>query len=197
MVLRPVDHSAVVPERFPGELPESFESTMATVKRRPAAARGIGATLRRLLGPLSGRLTSDRADSRRSVAFDGYRSDLYDEKRERDRRYGTVYSVTEAENAYIVSLEFPRRLPISALRNVWNLRDEMPDYGYDLKLEPAAMIIRAGVPGEASRRLAYVSPSFPADFFTRIEFEHPVLGFSHRLDQKVLTIVVLKATTQA
>src|SRR6202011_3251317 len=83
MVLRPpLDHPRVVPERFPGELPESFESTMATVKRRPAAARGIGAILRRLIGPLSGRLTSDRADSGRSVVFDGYRGDLYDEKRE-------------------------------------------------------------------------------------------------------------------
>ncbi len=68
--------------------------------------------------------------SERKVAFDGFMSDLYDEKTERDRRYGTVYTVSEHANAYLVRLEMPRKLPASSLNPAAarrNLPDEMPD----------------------------------------------------------------------
>jgi len=128
----------------------------------------------------------------RKVGFDGYSSDLFDEKLERDRRYGTVYTVAEHPGAYLVRLEMPRRIPVSSLKRLWNLPDEMPDYDYTIALGDAVLTINASVRGETLRRLSYISPSFPPDFSTRIEFEHPVSSFKHRMRNKVLEIIVFK-----
>lgn len=191
MRVRPADGTEPLADRparqFAGELPESFAEALARVEPLPARSRRSG-RWRRLFSPAASRPES----SRRVVAFDGFRSDLYDEKLERDRRYGTVYSVTEEQNAYLVRLEMPRRLAFSALRATWNLPAEMPDYDYTLALVNGVLTVKASVPGEALRRLSYVSTSFPADFMTRIEFSRPVDGFVHRLRDKVLEIIVFK-----
>lgn len=133
--------------------------------------------------------------SERKVAFDGFMSDLYDEKTERDRRYGTVYTVSEHANAYLVRLEMPRKLPASSLKRLWNLPDEMPDYDYNLALLDGVLTISASVRGEALRRLCHVSSSCPADFTTRIEFARPTTTFKHRLKNKLLDIIVMKGDT--
>ncbi|MGH8678722.1 MAG: hypothetical protein ACREUQ_10275, partial [Burkholderiales bacterium] len=142
------------------------------------------------LGQMLVRAPKRRREDRK-VAFDGYRVDLHDEKLERDRRYGTVYTVSEYSNAYLVRLEMPRKIPASSLKRLWNLPDEMPDYDYSIRLENDVLTIKASVRGEALRRLAYISSSFPADFETRIEFERPVGAFKHRLRNKVLEVIVL------
>ena len=126
------------------------------------------------------------------VAFDGFRDDLFEDKRERDRRYGTVYTVSDQANAFVVRLELPRRMPKSSLRSTWQLADEMPDYFCTLGLTDNVLRIRAGLPDEARRRLSYVSSSFPTDFQTRIEFQTPVEGYKHRLRNKLLEIIVYK-----
>jgi hypothetical protein len=126
------------------------------------------------------------------VAFDGFSNDMFENKRERDRRYGTVYAVSEEINAFMVRLELPRRMPKSSLKQTWELPDEMPDYACTLSLTDNVLCIRAGLPDEARRRLSYVSSSFPSDFQTRIEFPTPVEGFKHRLVDKVLQIIVYK-----
>ncbi|HYB90249.1 MAG TPA: 4Fe-4S dicluster domain-containing protein [Candidatus Binataceae bacterium] len=128
----------------------------------------------------------------RRVAFEGYSSDLHEEKTERDRRYGTVYTVMEYANAYLVRLEMPRKIPASSLKRLWNLPDEMPDYDYDIALADGILTISASVRGETLRKLSYVSPAFPADFMTRIDFDRPVATFKHRMRAKILEIIVLK-----
>jgi ferredoxin len=133
--------------------------------------------------------------SERKVAFDGFMSDLYDEKTERDRRYGTVYTVSEHANAYLVRLEMPRKLPASSLKRLWNLPDEMPDYDYNIALLDGVLMISASVRGEALRRLCHVSASCPADFTTRVEFAKPVTTFKHRLQNKLLDVIVMKGDT--
>ena len=147
-----------------------------------------------LLAPLGGMLAARGKVTRkaRKVAFDGFRSDLFDEKIERDRRYGTVFTVVETANAYFVLLELPRWIPASSLKRLWNLPDEMPDYDYSIELADSSLLITGNVRGEALRRLSYISPSFPADFTTRIDFSSPVSAFKHRLRDKVLEIVVFK-----
>jgi ferredoxin len=150
------------------------------------------------LAPLGRMLArgSHMGRSSRKVAFDGYQTDLHDDKLERDRRYGTVYSVTEHPNAFMVRLEMPRKIPMSSLKRLWNLPDEMPDYEYNIALSDAVLTISAGVRGEALRRLSYISPSFPSDFSTRIEFPEPVYTFKHRLRDKVLEVIVLKGEAE-
>jgi hypothetical protein len=129
----------------------------------------------------------------RKVAFDGFEGTMHEDKTERDRRYGTVYTVAEYANAYLVRLEMPRRLPPSSLKRLWNLPDEMPDYDYNILLGDNVITVSASVRGETIRRLSYVSSSFPADFTTRIEFGKPVGAFKHRMRDKVLEVIVLKA----
>src|SRR5215472_8301219 len=150
------------------------------------------------IAPLGAVLTRGGAKGRkveRKVAFDGFQTNLHDEKLERDRRYGTVYTVKEYSNAYLVGLEMPRTLPASSLKRLWNLPDEMPDYDYNIALGDNVLTINASVRGEALRRLSYVSSAFPADFMTRIEFGKQVAAFKHRLRDKVMEIVVLKGET--
>jgi hypothetical protein len=183
----------IAERRFDGELEEDFETALSrVVKHRAALLEALKRGLQRLV---SAKKSNDRHEldhTERKVAFDGFRSELYDEKIERDRRYGTVYTVSEEDNAYLVRLEMPRRVPNSALKRVWNLADEMPDYDYSLGLSDGVLSIRGAVRGEALRRLAYVSPSFPSDFMTRIEFAKPVGAFRHRLRDKNLEIIVFK-----
>jgi hypothetical protein len=170
---------------FPGELEESFESALARVQQS-TARHSLWA---RILGALHGRPTNQ---IRRNVAFDGFRAELFEDKRERDRRYGTVYTVSEQANAFIVRLELPRLMPKSSLRHTWGLPDEMPDYACALELNDNVLCIRAGLSDEARRRLSYVSSSFPTDFQTRIEFPAPVNGYRHRLQNKLLEVIVYK-----
>ena len=187
MVAQPARSSATpTVEHFSGESTESFEAALARLKPK-ARRKGLAVGLRRLFG------RNDRGgDRRRAVAFDGFRSDLFDEKIERDRRYGTVYSVTEWQDVYMVRLEMPRQLPASALKEAWCLPDAMPDYAYSLELQNQVLSMQASVANEAIRRLAYVSSSFPADFQTRIDFACPVSGFVHRLENKILEVIVFK-----
>ena len=102
---------------------------------------------------------------------------MHNKKIERDRRYGTVYTVVEHANAYLVGIEMPRRIPNSSLKELWKLPDEMPDYDYTVTLHERVLSVRAGVRGDAMRRLSYISASFPSDFLTRVEFEQPVASF--------------------
>jgi len=146
------------------------------------------------LAPLGAILAggSKLRSSQRKVAFEGFMSDLYDEKTERDRRYGTVYTVSEHANAFLVRLEMPRKIPASSLKRLWNLPDEMPDYDYNIVLLDSVLTISASVRGEALRRLCHVSASCPADFTTRIEFGKPTVAFKHRLKNKLLDVIVMK-----
>jgi hypothetical protein len=179
---------------FPGELEESFDHALARVKpmhaRNALVTRILGA-MRKLLPSGAGR-PREPVNIQRMVAFDGFRDDLFEDKRERDRRYGTVYTVAEAVNAFVVRLELPRRMPRSSLKQTWELSDEMPDYACSLSLTDNVLCVRAGLPDEARRRLSYVSSSFPSDFQTRIEFHAPVAGYKHRLRNKVLEVIVYK-----
>lgn len=180
--------------QFPGELDESFENALARVRLRRArncfVARVFG-SIRNLILPGTGR-TGEQLHLDRTVAFDGFRNDIFETKRERDRRYGSVYTVSEEVNAFLVRLELPRRMPESSLKQTWELPDEMPDYAYALDLADNVLCIRAGLPDEARRRVSYVSSSFPSDFQTRIEFPTPIEGYKHRLLDKVLEIIVYK-----
>jgi ferredoxin len=145
------------------------------------------------LGSMLARAGGAARPTERKVAFDGFESTMHEDKTERDRRYGTVYTVAEYANAYLVRLEMPRKLPPSSLKRLWNLPDEMPDYDYNIVLGDNVIAISASVRGEAVRRLSYVSSSFPADFTTRIEFGKAVGAFKHRMHDKVLEVIVLKA----
>ncbi|HTT76880.1 MAG TPA: hypothetical protein VMF50_13010 [Candidatus Binataceae bacterium] len=146
---------------------------------------------------LLGKSMAPGSSEDRHVAFDGYRSGQHDDKIERDRRYGTVYTVTEYENAYLVRLELPRRMPSSSLKQVWRLDDARPEYDFTIELSHNVLAIRARLRGEALRRLAYISASFPSGFLTRIEFAKPVMRIIHRVSEPLVEVIAFKTVAAA
>jgi ferredoxin len=132
--------------------------------------------------------------SRGTVAIDGFRGGNFEEKMERERRYGEVYSLEDMGNGYLLRLEFPRRVPPSALKEELGVADAMPPYDYDLKLEGSTLVVRGNVTDENVRKVAAVSPAFPPDFTTRVSLPSPVSGFKHRIreEDRILEVVLLK-----
>ena len=168
---------------------EDFVGAIAGLKPVTCRDRSLAD---RLLRGLRGKSKVPAPGVDRHVAFDGYRVEQHDDKIERDRRYGTVYTVTEYENAYLVRLELPRKMPSSSLKQVWHLGEAKPEYDFIIELSHNALSIRGRLRGEALRRIAYVSPSFPSGFLTRIEFVEPVGRIIHRLRESVIEVIAFK-----
>jgi len=145
----------------------------------------LGALIARTLG-----VPEARAD----VGFDGYYAgrEAFDDKRERARRYGEVYRLEEREGAYLLHLEFPRRVPVSSLAGRLDLPADMPDYDYELALESGAFVVHAHVADPRVRKLTGAAAAFPSDFTARVPLREPVTGFRHRCRDKTLEVVLAK-----
>ncbi|HTD27071.1 MAG TPA: Hsp20/alpha crystallin family protein, partial [Candidatus Elarobacter sp.] len=156
-----------------------------------------GALYAPLVWPL-GRVVVLLAGARGSasgVGFDGFYGDRdhFDEKLERDRRYGSIYKIVDRDDAYILRLEFPRRLPPSSLADELGLPPEMPDYDYELSLQDGTFVVHGRVVDPQVRKLTSVAPAFPPEFTTRVSLRDPVAGFRHRYRDKTLEVILPKA----
>jgi len=169
------------PKRFPGELADDFEVLLARA-RRPAGP------VARLLTWLGGRPPAGS-----DIAFDGFYDRQFDEKRERMRRYGEVYTVEDLGGGYLLRLELPRRVPVTSVKERLGIADEMPDYEYALMLANGSLLVRARVGDAGVRKVASGAPAFPPEFSTRIALGAPVHGFGYRYRDKTLEVVLLKS----
>ena len=149
-----------------------------------------------MLVPLVAPLLRSAASRRKvgDVAFEGYYQSggAYDEKRERERRYGEIYTVEERPNGYVLRLELPRKIPPSGLKNELGLGDEMPDYQLDLSLAGGWLEVHGKVVDQRLRTVAATAPAFPPDFTTRVPLGERCAGFAHRYRDKVLEVVLIK-----
>jgi hypothetical protein len=129
------------------------------------------------------------------VGFDGFYAgrEHFDEKVERDRRYGSIFHLEERQDAYVLRLEFPRRVPPSSLADELGLPMDMPDYDYDLALADGGLVVHGKVTDPRVRRITGVAPAFPSEFTTRVPLSAPVAGFSHRYQDKMLEVILPKA----
>jgi len=129
------------------------------------------------------------------VGFDGFYAggEHFDEKVERDRRYGSIFHLEERQDAYVLRLEFPRRVPPSSLADELGLPMDMPDYDYDLALADGGIVVHGKVTDPRVRRITGVAPAFPSEFTTRVPLGTPVAGFSHRYQDKMLEVILPKA----
>jgi hypothetical protein len=168
---------------------DDFARALDALQPMPPARRSMAV---RLWRSLRGRSRQTNSDEDRHVAFDGYRGTQHDDKVERDRRYGTVYTVIEYANGYLVRLELPRQMPSSSLKQVWHLDGAVPAYDCVCELSHNVLVIRGRLHEEALRRLAHVSASFPSGFMTRIEFRAPVKRISYRVRARMVEVVVGK-----
>jgi len=171
------------------------ESLFGGVPFGEAPIRGaLYAPLAWPLGRLMVLLAGPRG-SASGVGFDGFYGGEahFDEKLERDRRYGSIYKVVDRDDAYIVRLEFPRRLPPSSLADELGLPPEMPDYDYELSLQDGTFVVHGRVIDPQVRKLTAVAPAFPPEFTTRVALRDPIAGFRHRYRDKTLEVILLKA----
>ncbi len=158
-------------------------------------ARFRGAPYGLALAPLAAPFLSMRSkhsQEQGAIPVEGYYSGEFDEKTERSRRYGEAYSLEEEGNAYLLRLEFPRRVPVSAMKRSLGIGDEMPDYEYELTLREDHFLVKGSVTDPDIRKLAAVSPAFPPDFTKRIPLERPIANFKHRYRDKTLEVILFQ-----
>lgn len=126
-----------------------------------------------------------------TVAVEGFHSPEFEEKLERERRYGEVYRLEEKANGYLLTMELPRKVPPSAQKLAQGIPDDMPDYQLDLGMESGFFVVRGKVIDPNLRKAAAVSPAFPPDFTTHIRIQRPVKGFKHRYQSKTLEVALV------
>ena len=187
-------------KNFAGEMEGDFESALRTVE--PGGPAGSRRSHRSIWGSLVrlarlDRLRGPATRQDRHVAFDGFRNPIHDEKIERDRRYGTVYTLVEHANAYLVSIEMPRRIPDSSLKGTYgSYPTRCPTTITPSRCTIRVLAVRAGVRGNAMRRLSYSCVvSFRLSNADRIR--PSVTSFKHRMRDKVLEVVVFKTAGAA
>jgi len=127
-----------------------------------------------------------------TVAVNGFHVEGFEDKLERERRYGEVYSLTEQGNGYLLRFEFARRVPQSAAKEALGIADTMPDYDYALSCRDGVFVVQGHVRDKNLRRLAAVSSGFPPDFTTTVQLPKPARAFKHRLHDKTLEVVLLR-----
>jgi hypothetical protein len=165
-----------------------FRAVPANRMRYGASLYGLPMAL--LLGPLVRRFLGRYRSG--WVPVEGFYTREFEPKRERERRYGEVYTIEEFERGWYVRFELPREIPPSAARDELGVGSEMPDYDLKIALTPTSLALRGSVVDPALRSICGVSPAFPADFRTEIPLGGPFQGFSHRYSDKILEIAVLK-----
>lgn len=150
-----------------------------------------GAPLGLILEPLLAKYTGMIRDI--PVPVDGFYSKGFDDKLERERRYGNVYTVEDRGGAYLVRMEFPRRVPDIGIAKREQLPDEMPDYDYDLALQPGQVVVKGKCADEKVRNISSSAGAFPPEFVTVIPLRQKITGLAHRYENKVLEVLVVKA----
>jgi len=154
----------------------------------PAAIYGV--PLADLLQPL---LTKQAGMVRNlPIPVDGFYSRGFDEKLERERRYGNVYTVEDRGGALLLRLEFPRSIPDIGVADRSKISDEMPDYDYDLALQDGQFIIRGRCSDERVRKISSSVGAFPPEFTTVIPLQDRIVGFAHKFENKLLEVFLLK-----
>jgi ferredoxin len=149
-----------------------------------------GLPLGPVAAPIAGLVRS--RDQRGGVGHDGFRDRRFEERLERERRYGEVYRLHAESNGYLLEVEFPRQVPASKIKEELGVPDEMPDYDYELALQNGHFVVKGKLTDPNMRRVAAVSSAFPPDFTTTIKLPSRVAGFRHRFNDKTLEVALPK-----
>ncbi|MGE5303266.1 MAG: YfhL family 4Fe-4S dicluster ferredoxin [Alphaproteobacteria bacterium] len=126
------------------------------------------------------------------IPFDGFYSQGFVEKLERERRYGNVYTIEDRGGALLLRLEFPRLMPDSGLSLGSQLPSDMPDYDYDLALKNGQFIVKGRCTDERVRKISSSFGAFPPEFTTVIPLRERITGFAHRCQNKLLEVFLIK-----
>ena len=166
-----------------------FKAKPAEEMKFPAAIYGVPLAL--VAEPLlSKRIGLVRA---MPIPVEGFYSKGFVDKRERERRYGNIYTVEDFGGAFLMRMEFPRWLPEIGIKNREQLSDEMPDYDYDLSLQDSQLIVKGKCTDENVRKISSSVGAFPPEFTSIIPFRQRISGFAHQFHDKNLEVLLVKA----
>ncbi len=160
------------------------------VEQVTVGAALYGVPLAMLLRPLLSR--RGRLLRRIPVPVEGFYDSRFVEKVERERRYGHAYTMEDLGKAYHLRLEFPTQVPRLGIAIASKLPSRMPDYDYDLLLKEGRLIVKGRLPDTRIRQVSSSIGAFPPEFTTVIPLQDRVYGFVHRLNSKVLDVLLLK-----
>ena len=127
------------------------------------------------------------------IPVEGFYSKGFVAKRERERRYGNIYTVEDCGGAFLMRMEFPRWLPEIGIKSREQLSDEMPDYDYDLSLQDGQLIVKGKCTDEKVRKISSSVGAFPPEFTSIIPFRQRISGFAHQFNDKNLEVLLVKA----
>jgi hypothetical protein len=127
------------------------------------------------------------------IPVEGFYSKGFVAKRERERRYGNIYTVEDCGGAFLMRMEFPRWLPQIGVKSREQLSDEMPDYDYDLSLQDGQLIVKGKCTDEKVRKISSSVGAFPPEFTSIIPFRERISGFAHQFNDKNLEVLLVKA----
>jgi hypothetical protein len=127
------------------------------------------------------------------IPVDGFYSDGFVDKLERERRYGNVYTVEDCGGAFLMRMQFPRWIPEIGVASRDQLPDEMPDYDYDLALKDGELVVKGKCVDEKVRKISSSVGAFPPEFTTTIPFQQRITGFAHQYENKLLEVLLVKA----
>jgi hypothetical protein len=150
-----------------------------------------GAPLGIIAAPLLQRYTGLVRDI--PVPVQGFYSEGFVDKVERERRYGNAYTVEDRGKSFLVRMEFPRYVPDIGIANRERLPDSMPDYDYDLTLGDEELIVKGKCTDENVRKISSSIGAFPPEFTTVIPLRERIAGFVHHFDNKLLEVLLVKA----
>jgi hypothetical protein len=150
-----------------------------------------GAPLGIIAAPLLQRYTGLVRDF--PVPVQGFYSEGFVDKVERERRYGNAYTVEDRGKSFLVRMEFPRYVPDIGIANRERLPDSMPDYDYDLTLGDEELIVKGKCTDENVRKISSSIGAFPPEFTTVIPLRERIAGFVHHFDNKLLEVLLVKA----
>ena len=166
-----------------------FHAKPAEEMHFPAAIYGVPLAL--IAEPIFGKYTRLVRDV--PIPVDGFYSKGFIDKLERERRYGNVYTVEDRGGAFLVKMEFPRRMPDIGVADRIGIPDEMPDYDYDLALRDSQLIVKGKCTDEKIRKISSSFGAFPPEFTTVIPLRQRVAGFAHHFENKLLEVLLVKA----
>ena len=131
------------------------------------------------------------------IPVDGFYEKGFVEKLERERRYGNAYTLEDWGGAYFLRMEFPTKVPDIGLPVRSELPDAMPDYDYDLALKDGHFIIKGRLADERIRKISSSVGAFPPEFTTVVALQERVEGFSHRFENRLLEVLLLRQQRRA
>lgn len=149
-----------------------------------------------------------------AVQTDG---ELYsDDIKERYRRYGMVNRIFEDTDYYRIEIEFPRWVPNSSAKTLYDLPDRMPHYDYEISLsspytpestDPSTsqLTIQTQLPRDPKKPQEFADPrfekvvgrssSFPDGFRNTFAIPGQPIDFYTKYQNRLLEIVVPKTGT--